>query len=210
MGDLALDANRCAVVVIECQNDLIHESKIGAKGIGGALASAVRERDVLANIARVLQAARAARVPVLYANKEGRPGIPTTDAPIFRWSRQHPMLIEGTWGAKVHEAIAPQPGDHVIRRFLSVDASYGSSLYGTLRALGRDTMIAMGVSTNFAVEGAVRGAVNRLFRTVVVEDGCASVPEEMHRFSVERILSLLGTVTTSRQLATTLARAPRG
>jgi nicotinamidase-related amidase len=55
----------------------------------------------------------------------------------------------------------------------------------------------MGVSTNFAVEGTVRGAVNRLFRTVVVEDCCASVPEEMHRFAIERILPLLGTVTTS-------------
>ncbi|MBI1816801.1 MAG: cysteine hydrolase [Deltaproteobacteria bacterium] len=197
MSDLVLDRGRCAVVVIECQNDLIHESKIGVKGIGGALATAVRDRGVLPRISQVLQAARAAGVPVLYANKESRPGMPTTDAPIFRWSQKHPMLIEGTWGAAVHDAIAPQPGDHVLRRVLSIDASYGSGLYGTLRALQRDTLIALGVSTNFAVEGTVRGAVNRLFRTVVVGDCCASVPEEMHRFSVERILSLLGTVTTS-------------
>ena len=206
MSDLVLDPTRCAVVVIECQNDLIHESKIGAKGIGGALATAVRERGLLERIARVLQVARIASVPVVYANKESRPGIGTTDAPIFRWSKRHPMLVEGTWGAAIHDAIAPQPGDHVLRRFLSVDASYGSGLYGTLRALGRDTMIAMGVSTNFAVEGAVRGAVNRLLRAVVVEDCCASVPDEMHRFSVERILSLLGTVTTSAEVVAALER----
>jgi len=204
MGDLVLERARCAVVVIECQNDLVHESSIGAKGIGGALARAVRERGVLERVAAVLQAARTAGVPVLYANKESRPGIPATDAPIFRWSKQHPILVEGTWGAEVHEAIAPQPGDHVLRRFLSVDASYGSGLYGTLRALGRDTIIAMGVSTNFAVEGTVRGAVNRLFRAVVVEDCCASVPEEMHRFAIERILPLLGTVTTSNAVIAAL------
>jgi len=204
MAELALEASRCAVVVIECQNDLVHESNIGAKGIGGALAAAVRERGVLGHIKNVLVAARCANVPVLYANKESRPGIPTTDAPIFRWSKQHPILLEGSWGAQVHDEIAPQPGDHVLRRVLSVDASYGSNLYAMLRALGRDTMIAMGVSTNFAVEGTVRGAVNRFFRVVVPEDCCASVPDEMHRFSVERILSLLGTVTTSAAVVAAL------
>jgi nicotinamidase-related amidase len=201
---LTLPRDRTAVVVIECQNDLIHESKIGTGGIGGALAAAVRERDVLGRIASVLAAARAAGVPVLYANKESKPGIPTTNAPIFRIGKRNPILREGTWGADVHPAIAPQAGDLVIRRFLSVDASYGSGLFGTLRALGRTLIIAMGVSTNFAVEGTVRGAVNRLFDVVVPEDCCASVPHDMHRFSVERILSLLGTVTTSADVVAAL------
>ena len=201
---LTLHLERTAVVVIECQNDLVHESRIGTPGIGGALAAAVRGRDVLPNIARVLEAARAAHVPVLYANKESKPGIPTTNAPIFRIGKRHPILLEGTWGAEVHAAIAPHDGDYVLRRFLSVDASYGSSLFGTLRALGRSHLIMMGVSTNFAVEGTVRGAVNRLFEVVVPEDCCASVPEEMHRFSVERILSLLAAVTTADQVIAAL------
>jgi len=201
---LTLARERTAVIVIECQNDLIHESKIGTKGIGGALALAVQERNVLTHIAHVLEAARAAQVPVLYANKESKPGIPTTDAPIFRMGKRAPILVEDTWGAEVHAAIAPQPGDHVIRRFLSVDASYSSGLFGTLRALGRSVIVAMGVSTNFAVEGTVRGAVNRLFEVVVPEDCCASVPLEMHRFSIEHILSLLGVVTTSDEVAAAL------
>jgi nicotinamidase-related amidase len=201
---LILPRERSAVLVIECQNDLIHESNIGTKGIGGALAAAVHERHVLDNIARVLAAARSAGVPVLYANKESRPGIPTTDAPIFRIGKRNPILREGTSGAQVHPAIAPQDGDFVIRRFLSVDASYGSDLFGTLRALQRSLLIAMGVSTNFAVEGTVRGAVNRLFEVVVPEDCCASVPPEMHRFSIERILPLLGTVTTSAEVVAAL------
>jgi len=194
---LTLPRDRTAVVVIECQNDLVHESRIGTKGIGGALAAAVRERNVLTNIARVLAAARSAGVPVLYANKESKPGIPTTGAPIFRIGKRQPILCEGTWGAEVHPLIAPREGDYVLRRFLSVDASYGSGLFGTLRALGRNLLITVGVSTNFAVEGTVRGAVNRLFEIVVAEDCCASVPDDMHRFSIDHILSLLATITTS-------------
>ena len=205
---LTLPRERTAVVVIECQNDLIHESKIGMQGISGALAVAVRDRNVLAHIASVVRAARAAGVPVLYANKESKPGIPTTNAPIFRIGRRHPILLEGTWGAEVHPAIAPVEGDYVIRRFLSVDASYGSSLFGTLRALGRTVIVAMGVSTNFAVEGTVRGAVNRLFEVVIPEDCCASTPDEMHRFSIERILSLLGTIATSEDVVHALDVAP--
>jgi nicotinamidase-related amidase len=201
---LPLPLERTAVVVIECQNDLVHESKIGAAGIGGALAAAVRERNVLERISAVIAAARAAHVPVIFANKESKPGVPTSNAPIFRMGRRTPILQEGTWGAEVHPALGPAPGDYVIRRFLSIDASYGSSLFGTLRALGRTVIVAMGVSTNFAVEGTVRGAVNRLFEVIVPEDCCASVPLEMHRFSIEHILSLLGTVTTSDEVVRAL------
>ncbi len=204
---LTLPRDRTAVVVIECQNDLLHESKIGTAGIGGALAAAAQERHLIEHIARVLDAARTAQVPVFYANKESKPGIPTTNAPIFRFGKRNPILLEGTWGADVHAAIAPQPGDYVIRRFLSIDASYGSSLFGTLRALGRSIIVTMGVSTNFAVEGTVRGAVNRLFDVVVPEDCCASVPDEMHRFSIERILALLATVTTSQDVVAALQQS---
>jgi|SRR5579862_3416328 len=201
---LTLPLERTAVVVIECQNDLIHESHIGARGIGGALAAAVQERGVLANIAAVLDAARAAGVPVLYANKESKPGMPTGNAPIYRIGKRIPILQEGSPGANVHAAIAPRDGDVVIRRFLSIDPSYGSGLFGTLRALGRSVMVAMGVSTNFAVEGTVRGAVNRSFEVVVPEDCCASIPEDMHRFSVERVLPVLATVTRSADVVAAL------
>lgn len=206
---LSLPLERTAIVVVECQNDLVHESKIGTPGIGGALAAAVRERGVLERIRRIIEAARAAAVPVFYANKESRSDIPTTDAPIFRIGRRHPILLEGSWGAQVHPALAPREGDYVMRRFLSIDPSYGSALLGVLRALGRSLLVTSGVSTNFAVEGLVRGAVNRLFEVVVAEDCCAGVPEALHRFSVDHILSLLATVTTSDAVVAALERAAR-
>jgi nicotinamidase-related amidase len=206
---LTLPLERTAVVVIECQNDLVHESHIGTRGIGGALAAAVQERQVLAHIASVLDAARAVGIPVLYATKETNPGVPTSDAPIYRIGKRVPILRAGTPGADVHPAIAPRDGDIVLRRCLGVDASYGSELFATLRALGRSVIVAMGVSTNFAVEGTVRGAVNRLFDVVVPEDCCASVPEDMHRFSVERILPVLGTVSVSAEVVAALHTAAR-
>ena len=58
-------------------------------------------------------------------------------------------------------------------------------------------MLMTGVSTNLAVEGIVRASVNRGFDMVVVEDCCASYPDEWHRFSIDNIMPLLATVTSS-------------
>ena len=202
MSALHIDAGETAVVVIECQNDLVHESKAEGGGIGGALARAVARRGTIEKTARVLAAARAAGAPVLYATIENRPDVPKPRCAIYRWSSGTALLRAGSWGAQVHERIAPVEGDHVINRHLSVDPSYGSSLFATARALGRRTLVLMGVSTNFAVEGTVRGAVNRMFEVIVVEDACASAPDEMHDFSVQRILPLLATVTSADAVVT--------
>ena len=63
--------------------------------------------------------------------------------------------------------------------------------------LGRSTMLMTGVSTNLAVESIVRASVNRGFDMVVLEDCCASYPDEWHRFSIDNIMPLLATVTTA-------------
>ena len=204
MAKLAIRKDDAAVVVIECQNDLVHESRAAQKGVSGALARAVASRGMLPRINRVLGAARAACVPVLYATIENRAEIPKPDCAIYRWSKGQQILRPGTWGAEVHAEIRPEPADFVVGRYLSIDPSYGSALWAMLRSLGRRTLIAMGVSTNFAVEGTVRAAANRMFDVIVVEDCCASAPEEWHRFSVESILPLIATVTRAEEVIAAL------
>jgi len=66
----------------------------------------------------------------------------------------------------------------------------------------------MGVSTNFAVEGTVRAAVNRMFDVVLVEDGCASAPEEWHRFSVQNIMPLIATVSSAADVVEAIEAEP--
>ena len=95
-----------------------------------------------------------------------------------------------------HEALTPEPRTLGLERTVGVDGSHGAQLYPVLRMLGR-TMMMTGVSTNLAVEGIVRASVNRGFDMVVIEDCCASYPDEWHRFSIDNIMPLLATVTTS-------------
>jgi nicotinamidase-related amidase len=197
MPDLVLDVDRAALCLVEMQNDIVHESHVGQRGLGGVLAEAVQKRGVIDKLEKLLPAARARNVPVLYINFCGKPGFPRPNTLLHRRSGREPRLIEGTWGVQIHERLAACPEDFVLERTVGVDGSYGTQLYPVLRALGRTTMIMSGVSTNLAVEGIVRASVNRGFDVVVLEDCCASYPEEWHRFSIDNIMPLLATVTAS-------------
>ncbi len=195
-----LDVGRAALCIVEMQNDMVHESNIDKRGIRGVLAAQVQKRGVIPRLQATVAAARRRAVPILYINFALKPGFPRPNTLLHRRSQREPTLVEGTWGVKIHEALAALPEDFVLERTVGIDGSYGTQLYPVLRQLKRTTMIMAGVSTNLAVEGIVRASVNRGFDLVVLEDCCASYPDEWHRFSVENILPLISTVTTSAAL----------
>jgi len=201
---LALDPSRAAVCVVEMQNDIVHESNVGKRGFRGVLAAQVEKRGVIPRLQALLATARSRGVPVLYVNYCAKPGFPRPNTLLHRRSAREPALVEGTWGVGIHEALAARPEDFVLERTVGVDGSYGTQLYPVLRMLGRTTMIMTGVSTNLAVEGIVRASVNRGFDLVVVEDCCASYPDEWHRFSIENIMPLLATVTSAADVTAAL------
>lgn len=195
-----------AMLVVELQNDLCAPSLVEQKGLSGALARAVARRGVLQKLPAVLEACRAAGVPVMYATKERHPGLPQPEfPPIYRAGGDAPRLVHGTWGAQVVDEVKPQDGDILLPRFTSVDPSHGSELWAVCERLGVETLIVAGISTTMAVEGTVRAAANRGYRVVVIEDCCASVPEEWHRFSADNILPLISTVTSSADVIAALA-----
>jgi nicotinamidase-related amidase len=193
--DLAID--RAALLVVELQNDIVHESNIGKKGFRGVLAAQVQKRDLLAKVREVIAAARRAAVPVLYINYARKLDFPRPKTVLHRRTGAEPTLIENTWGAETHELVTPAAHDFVLTRCVGVDGSYGTQLYPVLRMLRRDALMICGVSTNLAVEGIVRASVNRGFEMFVIEDCCASFPDEWHEFSIKNILPLLSTVTSS-------------
>jgi nicotinamidase-related amidase len=205
MADGTIDVSRAALLLVEMQNDIVHESHVGTKGLGAVLAEQVQRRGIVPKLQALTAAARARGVPVVYVNFCGKPGFPRPNTRLHRISGSKPRLVEGTWGAEVHEALRPQPQDIVLERTVGIDGSYGTQLYPVLRMLGRTTLLMTGVSTNIAVEGIVRASVNRGFDVVVLEDCCASYPDAWHRFSIDNIMPLLATVTTSDAVLAALA-----
>jgi nicotinamidase-related amidase len=193
------------MLVVELQNDLAAPELVNERGLAGALARAVAKREVLAKLQRVLDACRAAGVPVLYATKERHPAMPQPGtAPIYKFGPGD-KLVHGTRGAAVIDEIAPKDGDILLPRFTSIDPSYGSELWPVVRRLGVSTLVVAGISTTMAVEGTVRAAANRELRVVVIEDCCASVPDEWHEFSVRNVMPLIAEVASHTDVLEALA-----
>ncbi len=193
------------MLVVELQNDLCAPSLVNDDGLSGALARAVQRRGVLTTLPPVLDACRSAGVPVMYAKKERHPSLPQPEfPPIYRAGDGTPKLVHGTWGAQVVDEVKPEPNDILLPRFTSIDPSYGSELWSVCERLRIRTLVVAGISTTMAVEGTVRAAANRGLHVIVLEDCCASVPEEWHRFSADHILPLIARVTTAAEFASEL------
>ncbi len=207
MAELELPVQRTAVLLVELQNDIVHEANIGKKGFRGVLAAQVQKRGILPKVRALIDTAHAASVPVGYVNYARKPDFPRPATLLHRRTAAEPTLIEGTWGAETHAAVAPGPPDFVFTRCVAVDGSYGTQLYPVMRMLRRDALLICGVSTNLAVEGIVRASVNRGFEMFVVEDCCASFPDEWHEFSIRNIMPLLATVTSSAAVLAALQAA---
>jgi nicotinamidase-related amidase len=193
------------MLVIELQNDLCAPVRADQRGLRGALSRAVRDRGVLQRLAPVLEVGRARGVPVIYLTKERHPAIPQPGfAPIYRMAGGAPTLVHGTWGAQVVDEIKPAEGDLVLPRFTSIDPSYGTELWATIQTMGLTTLLLAGISTTLAVEGTARAAANRGYNVVVIEDCCASVPDEWHKFSVTNVLPLISEVCSSADVISAL------
>lgn len=102
-------------------------------------------------------------------------------------------------GTQIHERIAPQDGDIVVRK-TRVGPFGTTDLDEQLRARGVDTLIMSGIATSGVVLSAVRDGHDRDYRIVVVSDLCADGDDEVHSFLVERIFPRQGDVVTSAEL----------
>ena len=86
----------------------------------------------------------------------------------------------------VHEAVAPEPGDIVVRK-TRVGGFSTTDLDRQLRDRGVDTLILAGISTSGVVLSTVRDAADHDYRLYVLEDGCADTDPEVHRVLTQKI-----------------------
>ena len=199
----SIDPTRTALLVMDFMNDMVHpDGKFAEQG----WPAEIQEKQTIGNAARALAAARNADLPVIHVRVGWRPGHPDAnrDAPLFAGVAEADALVEGTWGTDFHPELQPADGELVIVK-RSVSALAGTELDRLLIRRGIGTLVLAGFSTSFVVEGTARDAIDRGYRVIVLEDCCASQTEDMHRFSVQVVLPLLGEVVTADDLIAALA-----
>ena len=142
--------------------------------------------DALASNERLLAAARAAGVPVLFTNVEYAPG--GVDGGVFY--RKVPALKAFERGSPLGAfppSLTPQDGELVVTKQYA-SAFFGTTLASTLTTLDVDTVLITGLSTSGCVRATALDACQHGFLPFVVREACGDRhpgPHEANLFDLQ-------------------------
>jgi len=186
MPDLNFDRAKTAVLSMDIQEAPVRKS------------SMFRERNVGLAAKSVLEAARKAGVLVIHAVIDYQPAF-FSPKNVFLQKVRIPILsapgVDVAELLKIVDDVKPV-GDEPIIRKPRMNPFFGTALDSMLRSRDIDTVVLMGVATEFVVEAAARHAADADYRVIVLQDCCASFSDEAHRASLQ-IMDHLATVATS-------------
>jgi len=207
MPTLSFPKGRTAILVMDCQNDIVDEKGKMAAMNNGAMARLIKQHDVLGTIARLAEAGRKAAVPIIHVRHAYRADYVDAPAntPILAGMKQNEILKDGTWGAEIHPDVKRQPADIVITK-TRVSAFYSSPLEAILSAQGITHLVLTGIATDGVVEGTARDAVDRGYYVTIPDDCSATFTEEAHKRVLSGVLGMLTTVANANDVIQALPR----
>ena len=112
-------------------------------------------------------------------------------------------MLAGTPAVEIIDEIRPQPQDWVIMK-PRFSAFYGTNLDTILTALGTETILVGGISTQRSIEGTARDAKNRDMQCIVVSDCCTAGELDVHEMTIKHVLPLLVRVRTTDEVIAAL------
>jgi nicotinamidase-related amidase len=174
---LKIDARRTAVLLLDVQMDLV------------AITPGLKRRRVLQNMKAVLERARRRKASVIHVTASVRPDfldLPK-DNPLWDGLRRKKQLVIGTPGARIHPSVKPLATELVLNK-TCVDPFLTTNLGQALVNADVNTIVIMGLWTNWVVEATARHASDMGYRVFLVEDAVASNTEENHTFAVTKVL----------------------
>ncbi|HWB16846.1 MAG TPA: isochorismatase family cysteine hydrolase [Vicinamibacterales bacterium] len=193
MNDPTLDPRRTALLVMDFQRTIVERI-------------APDPAALLDRMARLLAAARAAGLRVIFVGVGFRDGYPEVSArnQSFATIRTTGAFLSSAAGSEIHPAVAPAEGEVVVTKH-RVSAFAGTDLDMILRANDVDTLVLAGIATSGVVLSTTRHAADADYRLVIVRDCCADADEEVHRVLSEKVFPRQATVMTAEALMKSLA-----
>ena len=190
---IKLDPRRTAVLLLDVQNDLV---KITPK---------LRERRVLENMAQVLKRARQRKATVIHITASVRADFRDLprDNPLWDGIRKSRQLIYGTRGAAIHRSVQPLETELVLNK-TCVDPFLTTNLGQALHNADANTVVLMGLWTNWVVEATARHASDMGYRVFLVEDACASNTMANHEFAINNVLPTICYIASSADVLAAL------
>jgi ureidoacrylate peracid hydrolase len=188
-------ADRTALLVIDMQNGFCHpEGSFAGLGLDVSMCNAA-----IAPIARLVEAAHAAGVPVIYTRyvyradyKDG--GVLVQE--VLPALADVKSLAAGTWDAELVDELVPTDDDFVLDKN-RYSAFYGTGLEPILTSLGVRNLVMTGVTTNMCVETTARDASQRDYRVFVVSDATGELDAARHDMALATLGFGFGAVVTA-------------
>ncbi len=192
---LEIDREKTAVLLVDMQNAFA--SAGGMLDLAGVDVQPAAE--AVANARLVVDAARDARVPVIYLVMGYPPDQSTAGGEDSR-----KLLTIGTWDFQIVDALAPAESDLVITKS-RYSGFAGTPLDALLRGRGIRTLLMAGIASNVCVESTLRDAYFHEYWPVMIED--ATMPAgspEIQRATVYNVTTFFGWVSTAAEVAAAL------
>ncbi len=115
--------------------------------------------------------------------------------------------LEGTWGWREVDEIAPEPGEIIVKKHRS-SAFVGTDLDMILRTNGIKSVVVVGVVTDGCVESTARDAQFFDYYSIVLRDCVATVAPEMHEAALFVMSGRLDVVDCSEVMKVWARRRP--
>jgi nicotinamidase-related amidase len=190
MDTLRLDPSTTAIILIDLQ-----------RGIVARPAEPHAASDVLARARLLLDRFRAGGATVVLVrvgfSEDGRDRL---SPPADLMPPGGPVPPDF---AELMPELGQAPGDLVITK-RQWGAFHGTELDLQLRRRGVTTIVLGGISTNIGVESTARGAYERGYAQVFVEDATACASADAHRYVMSTIFPRLGRVRSTAQVLAAL------
>jgi nicotinamidase-related amidase len=177
---LKIDAKRTVLLLLDVQKDLVD------------ITPGLKQNHVIENMASVLKAARRRKTNVIHITASVRADfldLPR-DNPLWDGLRKKRQLIIGTKGAAIDPRVKPLSNELVLNK-TCVDPFLTTNLDQALQNADANTIILVGLWTNYVVEATARHASDMGYRVFLVREACASNTIENHEFTLNNILPTL-------------------
>ncbi|MGW6360276.1 isochorismatase family protein [Streptomyces sp. NPDC055092] len=200
--ELALEVDRTALVVVECQNGIVGPDS-GLPDLADAA------KPVLTEIGRLARAVREAGCQVVHLTYAPALGNRSSNlkTPLLvgirdsqaHWTADHPAV-------RVVDEIGVAEGDLVLPRHTGVSPTHGTELAKLLRNVGITTVVLAGVSLNVALPVTAAELADEGFAVVVARDAVAGTPVEYGESVLRYTLRMLATLATVDGIVAALGR----
>lgn len=210
---MKIPKEKTAIVLIEAQNDFLTP--------GGTMyqyiADQLKERNVIANLQKLLDSARG-KVKIFYVPFQAfQPGFPELKkgGPGTEGLRGIEMDMKADWGTgawlagtpgpEIIDQLTPKEGDVIVRGKLTLDAFHSTAINYLLRANEIEYVAFAGFHTNWCVESSARSAYDLGYRVLVIKDCTATDTQREQDYAEEVIFPRIGKVLTADEFLAALS-----